>query len=413
MSTHRQPSNHPATILIVDDIEANRNVLKSLVESLGHSALLAENGLSALSKLETEAADLILLDILMPEMDGYEVLQHLKSNPQTQNIPVVMVSAVDEMDSVVQSIEQGADDYLIKPFNRTLLRARVRALLEKKRLRDNEELHRRELAAYNLKLEARVQEQTRELEAAYARLSVLDRAKDDFLRLIAREIQVPLNALIGPVELLFRGGLDEQAIDRLKQSFREASDNLQEVVQYAKLLTEIQLVTEKTLWLRANPLHSILAQSKEQVMALAEAKKIKLLIPDDPKIFVLSNMEWLTKSLSGLLRAAIELTLPSSEVRIVCENSDKHVCLNIHANGPNLPEPALRNFFSLFSEDGPIAGCGLEAAVAERIIVLCGGSVSIKNLEPHGVGFSLLLKRTDVPLHNAATENNLLESVNP
>ena len=127
-----------ANILIVDDNQINRNVLQDLVVTLGHIPSVSENGLTALSHMEKHLPDLVLLDILMPKMDGYEVLNHLKNDGALRDIPVIMISAVDEIKSVVRCIEKGADDYLTKPFNATLLKARINACLEKKRLRDVE-----------------------------------------------------------------------------------------------------------------------------------------------------------------------------------------------------------------------------------------------------------------------------------
>lgn len=128
-----------ATVLIVDDQEMNRILLEQQLRPLGYTPSLAENGAVALEKIRKEPPDLILLDILMPKMDGYEVLGKLKSDPVLRHIPVIMISAVDNVEeSVVPCIEKGADDYLVKPFNPTLLRARISSSLEKKRLRDQE-----------------------------------------------------------------------------------------------------------------------------------------------------------------------------------------------------------------------------------------------------------------------------------
>jgi CheY-like chemotaxis protein len=97
-----------------------------------------ENGLRALERLQSEKFDLVLLDVLMPEMDGYQLLEHTKRDPALRDIPVIMISSLDEIESVVRCIEQGAEDYLPKPFDPVLLRARIGACLEKKRLRDQE-----------------------------------------------------------------------------------------------------------------------------------------------------------------------------------------------------------------------------------------------------------------------------------
>ena len=155
-----------ATILVVDDNELNRDVLHALIMALGHVPLLAVNGLSALTQMEKQPPDLVLLDILMPEMDGYKVLNHMKNDSFLRNIPVIIISAVDEMESVVQCIEMGADDYLVKPFDPTLLGARIGACLEKKRLRDQKDNYLKQIEDYNLKLEERVHEQVQQITVA-------------------------------------------------------------------------------------------------------------------------------------------------------------------------------------------------------------------------------------------------------
>jgi sigma-B regulation protein RsbU (phosphoserine phosphatase) len=123
--------------LVVDDNDDNRFTLSMRLEALGYdNIVIAENGREALEKMRGGPIDLVLLDIMMPEMNGYQVLEHVKASPELRDLPVIMISALDEIDSVVKCIELGAEDYLTKPFNPTLLRARVGASLEKKRLRD-------------------------------------------------------------------------------------------------------------------------------------------------------------------------------------------------------------------------------------------------------------------------------------
>ena len=126
-----------ARLLVVDDNENNRVTLTRRLARLGYrDVTVAEHGRQALDLIEREAFDLVLLDVMMPEMNGYEVLERLRAAGRLRDLPVVVISAVDEMDSIVRCIELGAEDYLPKPFNPTLLRARVGASLEKKRLRD-------------------------------------------------------------------------------------------------------------------------------------------------------------------------------------------------------------------------------------------------------------------------------------
>ena len=133
-------------ILIVDDSENNRYTLTRRLEKHGYSNLsTAENGRTALEFLDQSPCDLVLLDIMMPEINGYEVLEQIKADCRLRDIPVIVISAVQEMDSVVRCLELGADDYLPKPFNASVLKARVGACLERKRLRDEQGNHVEEL----------------------------------------------------------------------------------------------------------------------------------------------------------------------------------------------------------------------------------------------------------------------------
>ena len=132
------PRGDTGELLVVDDNRVNRLLIGRVLEQLGHRVAFAENGRQALERLRSHPADLVLLDIEMPELNGYETLEALRADAQLREIPVVMMSSVDEVDSVARCVEMGAEDYLFKPVNAVLLRARVTASLEKKRLRDQQ-----------------------------------------------------------------------------------------------------------------------------------------------------------------------------------------------------------------------------------------------------------------------------------
>lgn len=125
-------------ILVVDDHRTSRLKLSLGLKQQGHTVGEAENGVQALEKMRNEAFDLVLLDIIMPEMDGYQVLERIKEDKTLRDIPVIVISALEDLESVVKGIELGAEDYLPKTFDPVLLRARIGACLEKKRLRDQE-----------------------------------------------------------------------------------------------------------------------------------------------------------------------------------------------------------------------------------------------------------------------------------
>jgi len=132
------PAPPPGRILVVDDNRVNSLLLSRGLEQQGHAVVFGEHGREALDLLRCQDFDLMLLDVLMPELDGYHVLAELKLDPHLRDIPVIMTSSLDELDSVVKCIEMGAEDYLTKPINPVLLNARITASLEKKRLRDQQ-----------------------------------------------------------------------------------------------------------------------------------------------------------------------------------------------------------------------------------------------------------------------------------
>ena len=148
-------------ILVVDDQPENRDVLVKHLERQGHSTAQAEDGQRAIAMLSQEGFDLVLLDVAMPKMEGSLVLERMKADPQLRHLPVIMISAVDESETVVRCIEAGAEDFLPKPFNPTLLRARIDASLEKKFLRDQERSHLHRIEETQTRLAEELQEAAR------------------------------------------------------------------------------------------------------------------------------------------------------------------------------------------------------------------------------------------------------------
>jgi sigma-B regulation protein RsbU (phosphoserine phosphatase) len=153
-----RPAAVPGHILVVDDSAENRDMLARQLVRQGHTVSMAPDGQVALDMVRAEAFDLVLLDMMMPVLDGYSTLVALKADPALRHLPVIMISALDELSSVVRCIERGAEDYLPKPFNPTLLRARIGAGLEKKRFRDQEAVYVRTIEQTQERLRAELTE---------------------------------------------------------------------------------------------------------------------------------------------------------------------------------------------------------------------------------------------------------------
>ena len=150
--------NSDFRILVVDDAPANIQTLSASLKEKGYQISVAINGKQALELMARLRPDLVLLDVIMPELDGFAVLKQMKANGEMKHVPVIMISALDEMDGVIRCIEMGAEDYLHKPFNPTLLHARIGACLEKKSLRDMEHEHLRIIKETQRRLESELAE---------------------------------------------------------------------------------------------------------------------------------------------------------------------------------------------------------------------------------------------------------------
>jgi putative two-component system response regulator len=160
-------ADEPAgSLLIVDDIETNRDLLVRRLRPMGLRTACAADGAQALDMLRRQPFDLVLLDIMMPVMDGFEVLERMKRDNATRHIPVIVITAMDDVAAAARCIEMGAEDYLAKPFNPVLLKARVDACLERKRLHDQEQRYRMQIEQQNGQLEDRVRKQVYELSEA-------------------------------------------------------------------------------------------------------------------------------------------------------------------------------------------------------------------------------------------------------
>lgn len=218
----------PGRVLVVDDNEANRDLLARRVRRQGHTVSVAEDGISALELMRQEPFDLVLLDIMMPKMNGYQVLEHIKSDPNLRHIPVIVISAVDDINSVVECIELGAEDYLPKPFNAVLLAARISNSMEKKRLRDQERFYLEQLQAEKERSEhlilnilpMPIAEQLKlgqhTIADSFAEVSVLFADIVDFTRISAYHSPIEVVSLLNKIFSAFDQLAEQHGVEKIK-----------------------------------------------------------------------------------------------------------------------------------------------------------------------------------------------------
>lgn len=216
------------SVLIVDDAEMNRDLLSWQLRLQGHTISVAYNGRHALELIRALPFDLVLLDIMMPEMNGYQVLEQLKADPALRHLPVVVISGIDDLDSVVRCIELGAEDYLLKPFNAVLLKARVDACLEKKRLRDREQAYLQALKVEQEKAERlllnvlpkpiadRLKQEACSIADSFAEVTVLFADIVDFSRYSAGTSPVRLLDLLNDIFSAFDQLAERYGLEKIK-----------------------------------------------------------------------------------------------------------------------------------------------------------------------------------------------------
>jgi DNA-binding response OmpR family regulator len=379
-----------ANIMVIDDQPANLKLLEEMLQRQGYAVRSFPRGRLALSAAEQHPPDLILLDITMPEMSGFEVCERLKSNEKLAHIPVIFLSALNEKEDKVRAFRAGAVDYVAKPFQFDEVQARVETHLE---------LHRLQLTLKerNEHLEELVELRTRELAEAHQRLRILDKSKSDFLKLISHEFRTPLNGILGVGELLLEESGSISSSQELRGMFDSSRQRIVTILDHAMLLTQIEVEGERFISGRV-PLNEILRVAVGRAAEYARPQQLTL--EPSPADCVLGDEELLGKAFQALLETAVRLSGTVEPVRITCETLPDTIRVVITARGRAITPHALPRFFDLFSDSDTVAeneDLGLNPPLAYRILALFGGSISIENISPLGTRMTVSLKPARQP----------------
>ncbi|MBP6471292.1 MAG: response regulator [Chloroflexi bacterium] len=376
-----------AHILIVDDNRLNRIKLARVLQQQGFQTTEAENGRLALECLGNGRYDLMLLDIVMPELNGFQVLEAMQQNKKIMTLPVIVISAQDEIDNAVRCIEMGAEDYLIKPFNPVLLNARLSAALEKKRLRDQEyafleqiQVERQRLEAYTQELQARNQE------------------LDAFAHTVAHDLKNPLAAIIGYVELLqkyYSDNLDDRGLknlDRILQSGLKMNVIIDELLLLAG-------IRQQTVDPQPLNMYDIVCESYRRLSFLIENSQAEIVYPTDWPTAV-GHAPWIEEVWANYISNGIKYggRPPHLELGSTLQ-PDHMIRFWIRDNGSGIAPNDMKRLFVPFERLKPkkIEGFGLGLSVVERIIKRLGGSVGVESQSGQGSTFYFTLPPATVP----------------
>jgi two-component system, sensor histidine kinase and response regulator len=364
----------PGLVLVVDDDATNRDVLSRRLKRQGHDVHTAASGRDALRVLGEADFDLVLLDIMMPDMDGYEVLERLKSDDRLRHIPVVMISALNELQSVVRCIEAGAEDYLAKPFDPTLLKARIGACLEKKRGRD------RETVLYE------------QLQSNYRKLQEVEKLRDDMRNMIVHDLRTPLTAVIIGVEMLEKFGA-------LNESQRElitiAAGSGKTLLGMINDLLDVEKMESGTTQLEYRELSAaaLVAGAVGQVAALAGDGQVALVTEIPAELPAFSGDEnKLSRTLVNLIANAIKFT-PGGTVTISAFSDDETIRFTVRDTGPGIPAEAFERIFEKFGQldSHSKVGTGLGLAFCKLAVEAHGGRIHVESTKGVGSTFSFTI----------------------
>ena len=358
------------TILIVDDVPTNVMLVQAILKKEGYSLLTAENGAKALQIAQDKHPNLILLDIMMPEMDGYEVLQRLKSNPDTNDIPVIIMSALNDMPSIVKGYQLGATEYVTKPFQRDELIKRI--------------YHRFELYS--------IERIKRELEAAIE-------SRDMLYGLISHDLRTPL----GSMKMM------NNSVLKLIDKEKVGGDVYEMLLLMNKTSEEtFQLLDNLTKWSKFSQNKSRLHKQKTDINGLiesiitlynpiAELKHVTISAPDiNVPLAGLVDVDMLKTVVRNLLSNAIKFSFEGGVVTISTRTEDNNMFFSIKDAGKGIKEEdkeklLSRDYFSTFGTNNE-HGSGLGLMICKAFVEMHGGRFGFKSDEGKGTTFSFSLK---------------------
>lgn len=349
-------------ILIVDDTAENRDVLKGLLES-SYTLYLAKNGEQAIKLALKRLPDLILLDIMMPEMDGYEVCQRLKAEESTRDIPIIFVTAKGEMDDEKKGLEMGAVDYIAKPIKPPILLSRVRTHIELKEKRD--------ALAKMLEIE-------RELA----------KTKEDIERISRHDLKSPLNGIINyPPFIKSQGGLSEKQNDQLDKIVQLG----RKMLRMINLSLDMFKMEQGSYEVKAEEvdLIQVFNEIKEDTKTQLKVKRLEIEILIDgvqageSDRFILGGEKLLMYSmLSNLFKNAVEAS-PKKEKITLAMSKGEGISVSIHNQG-TVPEEIRDTFFEKYATAEKTGGTGLGTYSAKLIAETLGGDISLDTSEEGG-----------------------------
>jgi len=380
-----------SSILIVDDNPQNVQVLGKLLQESKYEIEFATNGPAALEWLIIRQFDLVLLDLNMPGMSGFEVCSKIRSNPDWANVPVIFLSAESDRESILKGFELGAQDYITKPFDGRELLARVRTHLALKDSLENLEKLNKSLEEKVLERTQKLKEANDKLEATNIKLLNLDKAKTEFLNLISHQIRTPLNGIIGPLELLKETAFASE-ISELVEILDISVKRLERFAVNALLITRLK--TEKFVPTKDRiHISNLINEVIDEARVKLQSGNIQIKRTDKISGFYISGEADLVKNcIAIILDNAITFSPQHSAIEVNTFVDNQTIICEIKDSGPGFAGGNIDRVFDLFvTGDAHIDNStGIGLPIAKMIMDAHGGNIIIGNNPERGASVKLL-----------------------
>jgi len=369
-----QPAN---TILVVDDMPVNVRLLSRILNAEGYRVQTAADGLEALARVEADPPDLILLDIQMPEMDGYEVCERLKADERFNHIPIMFISALTDTEGIVKALQLGGVDYITKPFKVNEVTARVSSQLT--------------LVNQRKQIEALREQDRRQFEA-------LNAMKTQFINMAVHDIKNPLGVVWGYAELLetLTVPADQQELlDMALEGITRSAAKMRQLV--TDILDLAQIDTGVGLAIAAVALTEFLSACLQSFAVAADQKSITLTFePPAEELFVPIDATRMERVIANLVSNAIKYTPDGGSVTVAAARDTDHAVITVTDTGLGIPADDLPYIFDTFyrvkaETHRTVEGTGLGLAIVKRLVEQHGGTIEVTSELHHGSCFEIRL----------------------
>lgn len=376
LSEIKQKTIENSKILLVDDIAKNLQLLGTILQEQGFQVAIAKSGAQALSIIENKPPDLILLDISMPEMDGYEVCIKLKDNPNTADIPIIFLTAKTELEDIIKGFDVGGVDYITKPFNPKELLKRVVTHLELKHSRES-------------------------LKMLNAELTKANQDKEKFLSIISHDLRSPFHGLLGIAQIV-KENFEVLPKEEIKEYFDLLNEGLHNQFKFLENILQWGRLQRGAFDFLPEPikLNQLLYDSVSFLKINADVKGISLILSDEPNLLCYADKNMLREVIQNLTSNAIKFTKENGKVVISAKTIGNAIEIRVKDNGIGISEANLSRLFKIdqiFTTNGTKSepGTGLGLVLCREMVEKNNGSIVVNSTK--GIGTEITVK---IPINN-------------